>query len=297
MKTSNIEFQSSKDQLKINGTLVEVKNSKGAILMLTGSGPADRDETVQAELTHTGKEEKLFKQLAESLAQSGFTTLRYDKRGVLNANGKVTKEIWKSADREHLIADATDAAKYLLQKTNTTPEQLLILGHSEGTVIATETAHQLGGQVRGLLLLGAQARSMKEMLHYQIVESRTARGKRADLEAEFEAAIKTILTTDLPFSPDGKPINWYRQFLEAPANEDRLADIKGQVAIFQGAADPQTPAEELDRFFNKRKKLHVFKYEGLGHGFSPDKNGKPTLGPIDEEVLKDISAMALKFSN
>ena len=44
-----------------------------------------------------------------------------------------------------------------------------------------------------------------------------------------------------------------------------------------------------------RNDLDIFKYPGLGHGFSPDKDGKPTLGPIDDKVLEDIKKMAKRY--
>lgn len=286
--SSEITFISSKDGVKLHGTLSgPIGKSLGAVLFLVGSGKTDRDETTPAELTFSGKTEKLFVQLSDALVGAGYTTFRYDKRGVLDSNRNVDLKIWKTADREHLISDAVDAAKFLIQETKISTKEIMILGHSEGTIIATETAIALGGSARALLLLGAQARSMKEMLHYQIVESRLVKEESA--EVEYQKALKTITSSTEEFAPDGKPINWYRQFLASPSNAERLLLVNAKKIIFQGEQDPQTPLHETDIFKNTGvKDLVIFNYPGLGHGFSPDKEGRPTLGPIDVKVVSDL---------
>lgn len=291
-----MSFSSSIDGVELTGTISNLKDGhRCPVLMIGGSGKTDRDETVPPMLTYSGKTEKLFGQISDQLTQSGFITFRYDKRGVVDNEGNVDLEVWKTADREHLISDGFDAAKLLLDLTKTAPDSLIILGHSEGTIIATEVAIKLGGKVKGLMLLGAQARSMKDMLYYQIVESRSAAGSKQDREVEFSNALKSIAETKDTFAPDGKPINWYRQFLAAPANENRIRAVSGNIAVFQGTVDPQTPLEEVERFKIARPDVLKHTYSGLGHGFSPDKDGHPTLGPVDRKVLEDISTVAISF--
>lgn len=288
-----VVFKSSMDAIDLHGTLTIPKNTKGAVLLIVGSGKADRDETVSGKLTFTGKTEKLFAQLSDALVSAGYSTLRYDKRGVLDERGKIDPAIWKTADREHLITDAVDAAKFLSGETKVPTDQLVILGHSEGTIISIETALALGGKVKSVLLFGAQARSMREMLHFQIVEvniSKTSTKEETEkLEKEFFNALDFIANSKDDFAPDGKPINWYRQFLAAPANKDRAPLVSTKFAFFQGEADVQTPRQEIDSFLKSGiKNSTVFSYPGLGHGFSPEKNGIPTLGPVALKVREDL---------
>ncbi len=295
--SGEINFVSSLDRIPLKGKLERPAGQPiGAVLMLTGSGKTDSSETIPAEKTFTGKTERLFDQLSDAAIEAGFITLRYNKRGVLDSNGNVDETVWKTADRDHLIADAVDAAKLLSRESGFKASELIILGHSEGTIIATETALRLGGEIQALLLFGAQARSMKEMFHYQIVESRskqTSGGSRqSSPEKEYIAALKMIETETKDFAPDGKPINWYRQHLAAPANAERLKMVRGKKFVFQGEIDPQTPIEEVARFQRAGvSDLKVFTYPSLGHGFSPDKEGKPTLGPIDPSVLRDLKSV------
>ena len=289
-----VHFKSTKDGMTLHGVITIPKQKlRGAVLMLVGSGKVDRDETTPADMTFSGKPEKLFSQLSDSLVSAGFATFRYDKRGVLDSEGNVDSKIWETADRDHLISDATDAAHVLLKELHLSAKEIILLGHSEGTIIATEVAINLGGSVRALLLFGAQARSMKDMLHYQVVESRSkhasGNGKQEGPKEEYKKALEMIATSKDKFAPDGKPMGWYRQHFSAPANAERLAAVTGKKFIFQGELDPQTPIDEVDRFKKAGvTDLTVHRYSNLGHGFSPDKNGKPTLGPIDEKVIADL---------
>lgn len=295
-----ISFKSSLDSISLHGTLTIPKKVKGAVLMIVGSGKADRDETVPGKLTFSGKTEKLFSQLSDAIVTAEYATLRYDKRGVLDENGKVDTTIWKTADREHLIADAVDAAKFLSQETKIPLENLVILGHSEGTIISVETALALGGKVKSLLLFGAQARPMREMLHFQIVDvnlsKKSTKEEAASLEKEFANALDFIANSKEDFAPDGKPIGWYRQFLAAPANKDRAPLVTTEFAFFQGEDDVQTPRGEVETFLKSGiKNAKVFSYPGLGHGFSPRKNGNPTLGPVDLKVREDLQSFLNKL--
>jgi surfactin synthase thioesterase subunit len=191
-----------------------------------------------------------------------------------------------------LIADAAAAARELLKSTGLSPQRLLILGHSEGTIVAVETALRLeadsNATLGGLLLLGAQARPMEEMLRFQIASSDTSQTP-TQVDLATKEALALIASTSEVFAPDGKPIAWYRQFLAAPANEQRLPLVHAKVTLFQGEADVQTPSEEAERFLRFRtQRINVHKYKGLGHGFSPPKDGRPTLG-LSRKAFSTIS--------
>lgn len=289
--SKQITFKSSLDGVILSGTFESVSNPKATILFIAGSGKTDRDATADAAHTFSGKKEKIFKQLAEALSEAGYSSLRYDKRGVLDETGQVDKAIWAKADRKHLIADAVDAALYLNRDHAVKMSDLIIVGHSEGTIVGVEAAISIKENIKGLILLGAQARSMKDMLYYQIVESNhaTSSGKNKEAIDDYHMALKMIETSKDQWAPDNKPMNWYREFFKAPANQDRIGLIKSPIRIFQGEDDFSTPIDEVRRFQSLGlKNLSAKTYQGLGHAFSPNKNGQPTYGPIDQKVVTDI---------
>ena len=293
-----ISFTSSKDGIRLNGTYASVTNPKATILFIVGSGKTDRDETAEESITYSGKKEKLFKQLAEALQEAGYASLRYDKRGVIDETGKVDKATWLKADREHLISDSVDAAHFLNKNYSVKTSDLIILGHSEGTVVGVEAAIALGGEIKGMILLGAMARSFKEMLYYQIVESPdpTSSGQNKNATDDYHMALEMIESSKEDWAPDNKPMNWYKQFIKAPANQDRIGLVKAPIGIFQGDDDYSTPVGEVQRFKGLGlKNISIKTYPGLGHSFSPNKNGKPTYGPINQKVIEDIVKKVNEF--
>jgi len=125
-----------------------------AVIMVTGSGPQDRDETI-------GKH-KPFETIAHFLAKNGIASLRYDDRGVGESTG------------EHLTATSEDFAKDALAvwKHATTlaeldPDRIGILGHSEGGLIGPMAAAWEPG-VAFLVLLAPPGLTGAEVLSTQI---------------------------------------------------------------------------------------------------------------------------------
>lgn len=295
---TDFELTSSLDKAPLYATLSEPLQKdaavKGMVLMIVGSGKADRDETVPAKLTTSGKDEKLFAQISDALNAAGFITLRYDKRGVkLKGDSKVIDEkLWKTADITHLKQDARDAAQWLLRRYPKRP--LALLGHSEGTIISAQIAGEL--PLKGLLLLGTSGRNYLDLLRFQLVDAPLAENPKEDrptLEKEFEEALTMIKTSKDELAPDGKPMNYYREGLKLPSNSEVLAPLKMEISIFQGEDDVQTPLIEAQTIARARK-VELKTYPGLGHGFSKRKEGKPTVGPIEDHVLADIVQAALK---
>lgn len=92
---------------------------------------------------------KPFKEIAECLSASGIIVLRYDKRGSGRSGG--SPEEWTL---DLLASDVIAALALLKARRDVDPERMFLLGHSEGAVIASLLAGDLG-YLRGLLLLAA----------------------------------------------------------------------------------------------------------------------------------------------
>ena len=121
-----------------------------AVLLLAGSGPQDRDETVGANAP--------LRDLAQGLSARGLVVLRYDKRthtyGADLQNRPVTVE-------EEVLADAVAALAWLRQRAEVDPARVWVVGHSLGALLAQVCTEQVG-QVVGepgvpAIQLGAQA--------------------------------------------------------------------------------------------------------------------------------------------
>jgi pimeloyl-ACP methyl ester carboxylesterase len=104
-------------------TLPEGDGPYPALVLVTGSGPQDRDETIGAM--------KPFRLLADGLTRAGVAVLRWDDRGVGKSTGDFDKAITTD-----FASDATAAIDFLLTRDDINHDQVGLLGHSEGGDVA-----------------------------------------------------------------------------------------------------------------------------------------------------------------
>jgi dipeptidyl aminopeptidase/acylaminoacyl peptidase len=111
-------------KLTLAGTFTkpEGKGPFPAVILITGSGPEDRDETI---LGH-----KPFLILADYLTRKGFAVLRCDDRGTAKSTGDF---YGTSAD---YATDAVVQLEYLKTRKDVDAGKIGLLGHSEGGIIA-----------------------------------------------------------------------------------------------------------------------------------------------------------------
>lgn len=111
-------------------TLPEGDGPFPALVLVTGSGPQDRDESI-APIAAI----KPFRLIADALTRSGVAVLRYDDRGVGESTGD-----FASATTADFAADASAAIHYLLTRDDINPDEIGLLGHSEGGSVAAMLA-------------------------------------------------------------------------------------------------------------------------------------------------------------
>ncbi|BAO54558.1 alpha/beta hydrolase family protein [Nonlabens marinus] len=125
-KVEDVVFENPKaGNIKLAGTLTmpaDVENPPVAI-MISGSGPQDRDEQL---FFH-----KPFLVIADHLAKKGIAVLRYDDRGVAQSEG--TQANATSLD---FATDVEAAVAFLKTRNDIDPEKIGLIGHSEGGLIA-----------------------------------------------------------------------------------------------------------------------------------------------------------------
>jgi uncharacterized protein len=114
-----------------------------AMVLVSGSGANDQDETVQSD--------KPFRDLAFGLATRGIATLRYDKR-TLDDPGAVDPKTFTATDE--YVPDALTAISLLAHRGSIDPRRIFVLGHSQGGTFAPRIA-QRAPQVAGLVLMAA----------------------------------------------------------------------------------------------------------------------------------------------
>ena len=142
-------------------TLPRVKGKFTAIVLVTGSGPQDRDETLMGH--------KPFLVLSDYLTRNGYAVLRYDDRGVGLSEGK-----FSSATTSDFASDALAAVHYLEGRKEINKKKIGVMGHSEGGVIAAELAANNKNIAFIVMLAGTGMRGDKILLQQQIAIAKGA---------------------------------------------------------------------------------------------------------------------------
>ncbi len=142
--------------------------------MITGSGAEDMNETGGFIRIDNKTGEKIypptpFFQIAEYLSDRGFATLRYDKRGIGTNHTILDSNVWGNLTINDLEQDANKALAVLTQQPEVDNSKITVLGHSEGTVIAPRVAIDNPSKVKNIVLMGALAQNMSEILDFQTV--------------------------------------------------------------------------------------------------------------------------------
>jgi fermentation-respiration switch protein FrsA (DUF1100 family) len=124
-----VTFENAGAGIRLAGTLTipEGEGQFPAVVLITGSGPQDRDETVVGH--------RPFLVLSDHLTRNGIAVLRYDDRGVGSSEGD-----HGSATTADFATDARAAFEYLVARKETDPALTGLAGHSEGGIIVSMVA-------------------------------------------------------------------------------------------------------------------------------------------------------------
>ena len=122
-RSEGVDYWNTTDSVHIFGTLTmpETGTKFPAVLLITGSGTQDRDETIMGH--------KPFKIIAEYLTNHGFAVLRVDDRGA----GKSTLgKTPKSATSENFDKDVLLGVDFLKNRSEIYSSKIGLIGHGEG---------------------------------------------------------------------------------------------------------------------------------------------------------------------
>jgi len=139
------------------GTLA-VPNGSGpfpGVVLVHGSGPNDRDETIGPN--------KTFRDLAWGLASKGIVVLRYDKRTFKHAKELTPDLVEKITVKEEVIDDALLAVQLMRQTECIDSKRVFLLGHSLGATVAPRIGQQ-DKELAGLIIMAGITRSLEDTI-------------------------------------------------------------------------------------------------------------------------------------
>lgn len=317
--TEDVYFPSRSTEVTLAGTLSIPKTEKDkypAVILVTGSGPQNRDEEI---LDH-----KPFLVIADYLTRNGIAVLRYDDRGTYESTGD-----FQTAVTKDFADDALGAFDFLLSRPEIDNSKIGILGHSEGGTVAFIAAADnpeiafvislAGAAIRGDSIMIQQnydillAQGVPENIIqiycsglYNIFEILKNESDQAviqnrkhdiltkeEIEMLPEQLYKNLIgILSTPLSP------WMKYFLSFdPA--PYIESVRCPVLAFNGKLDTQVKANinlaAIETALKKRDNLHFTtkEYESLNHLFQNSTIGLSIeYGQIEEtispEILKDI---------
>ena len=236
-----------------------------AIVLVGGSGPTDRDETVF--------NIPVFGQLSSALADAGLLVIRYDKRGVGQSGGRL-----ESAALADFAEDLRAVVKYTADRKDVNPKRIAVAGHSEGGAVALLAAAKDKRIAAVVLMAAPGVRGSDLILEQQQHLLERSVMSDADRQAKVELQKKINDAVISGNGWEGVPPEvrrqvdnpWFQSLLVFdPAKT--LSDVRQPVLIVQGELDTQVAPANADRLLTLARgrknspPSDIVKLPGLNH--------------------------------
>jgi dienelactone hydrolase len=280
---------------KLPGTLTMPRPQKPVpgVVLVHGSGPGDRDETVFGN--------KPFRDLAEGLASQGIAVLRYEKR--TKEHGAKMVDMRNLTVQEETVKDAAAAVQLLRAQPGIDPKRVFLLGHSLGGYLMPRILAEAPEAAGGIVLAGT-ARPLEDVIleQFEYLGSQPDADTpeaRTQLEKQRQqvAAVKALK----PGQEDGPAILgvWPRYWLDLRGYDPaaQAAKLNRPLLILQGERDYQVTMKDFSIWkaaLAGRSNVTLKTYPALNHLFVEGTGkSKPaeyaTPGHLSGEAVDDIA--------
>jgi pimeloyl-ACP methyl ester carboxylesterase len=318
---NEVTYRNDAAGITLSGTLTAPSGAGPfpAVILISGSGAQDRDETIF--------QHKPFLILADALTRQGIAVLRVDDRGVGGSTGSVSK-----STTEDFAGDVLAGIALLKSRSEIDARKIGLIGHSEGGLIAPLVAARsddvafivlmagtgLPGEdillMQGQLIakvMGADQKGLEKQRNLQtslfkVMKTQTDSQKvAAELRQAFksslsEADLKKAGDIDKLIDAEVKKVEspWFRFFLTFDPRPT-LAKVRCPVLALNGEKDLQVPPKEnlaeIEKALKQAGNTHVTTRElpGLNHLFQTCKTGSVAEYGVIEETIAPSALKAI----
>ncbi len=231
-------------------TLPAAEGKLPAVVLVHGSGPSDRDESVGAI--------KPFRDLAYGLASQGIAVLRYDKRTSVHAQAIVADAETYAAFtvEQETIQDAIAAARLLTADERIDPERIFVLGHSLGAMLAPRIVSESDGLFAGMVLACGTDRTLLDiMIRQNETAAEAVIQANPDAAALVEEQLRQMRQEADAFAQMdeaeakkaavfGQPAYYFYDMAQSPTASQLMAELALPTLIINGERDFQIIPEE-----------------------------------------------------
>ncbi len=319
-KSELVKFENKKDSVTLAGTLTIPKGTGPfpAVILISGSGPQDRDETIF--------DHRAFWVIADRMTRAGIAVLRYDERGIGKSTGNYSK-----ANSLDLSRDAEAGIEFLKSRGDIDKNKIGIIGHSEGGYIGPMIAARnksvaflvcmAGPGVPGKEIIKSQSRliaeamgeSKKEVDYAIDLSMKLIEVVEANKSANQKTLIKKMEQRMDQYVAENKPSKkfeesigtqkagiarlaspWFRFFLTHDPRVD-LRKVTVPVFVFCGSKDLQVDADlnlpEIEKALKEagNRNITIMKVDGLNHLFQKTKTGRvDEYASLEETFNEDM---------
>lgn len=238
-------------------TLIEPADPRAPVVMfISGSGPTDRDGN-----SRLGVSASYFAKLAAELEKLGVGSLRFDKRGVPGSLPVVQEA---DVTFETFAEDAEEMFIWLKRRIG--PRSLIVLGHSEGGLLALTLAAERPEAVAGVVLLATPGLPPADTLRKQLEAlDEPLRSQALTIMAEIEAG-REVFAVPEPLLPLFRPsVQPFLRSLFALRPVEELARTDLPVLVIGGGTDLQVGRADFDALVAARPDAESRWFGSMNH--------------------------------
>lgn len=287
LKYDLIPVSLSRDNIIIPAALTLPKNITNPKIAIFVSGLGERDMNDTIGLCGN----KPVQDIANSLAEKGIASLRYDK-GIMHGMKRDSIE-------DEYFNDFNEAYNYIMSLDNIDKENIYIIAHDFGATIAPSLAE--GKNIKGMILMAGSLKPLEDIIYDKNLNLINASTGLSEKDKEIQRKNLDSIrknASKISTPSDEKPFNLNASYWQSLRKINTLKSIEnfdGKILILQGGNDfeikPENDFEQYIYCLNNKENLTFHLFENLSHIFTKSDNNNFNMSLYDKRIHVDYEVI------